>query len=77
MDNPNIWIAEDPTQPGTAFAVHTANDSVREYLPETLKEWADLYGVKGRLVNKDDGLRMFDAWDKTKSQLVPRNKALN
>ena len=69
MSYPNIWIAEDPTQLGTAFAVCKADDEFQEDVHETLQEWIDRYGVKGRLINRADGLKMFSAWEKTKSKL--------
>lgn len=62
----NLWVAEDPTQPGTAFA--TA--STRHDATETLEDWQRMYGVKGRMVNRDDALMMLDSWDRSKSELV-------
>jgi hypothetical protein len=69
VKSPNIWIAEDPTLPCTAFAVCTADEEFREDIQETLQEWMDRYGVKGRLINREVGLKMLNAWDRSKSKL--------
>ena len=45
---PNLWVAEDPTQHGTAFAWA----STRRDQSETLAEWRNDYGVEGRMVNR-------------------------
>lgn len=66
---PNLWIAEDPTQPGTAFAVA----STRHDQTETLTEWQAVYGVKGRQINREDALKMLEAWDKSKSNMELRD----
>jgi hypothetical protein len=63
---PNLWVAEDPTQPGTAFAVA----STRFDQEQTLAEWEQEFGVVGRLVNTEDALRMLNNWDRSKSSLT-------
>jgi hypothetical protein len=70
--SPNIWIAEDPTLPGTAFAFHSADDHCRHQVAASLREWQDNYGVSGRLINKQDGARMLNSWDRNKSTLKPQ-----
>jgi hypothetical protein len=63
---PNLWVAEDPTQPGTAFAVA----STRFDQMETLTEWEQEFGVVGRMVNTEDALRMLNNWDRSSSALT-------
>jgi len=67
---PNLWIAEDPSQPGTAFAWA----STRHDQTETLAEWLSVYGVRGRMVNREDALHMLDLWDKNKTTLLNRDR---
>jgi hypothetical protein len=63
---PNLWVAEDPTQPGTAFAIASTRFDQRE----TLGEWEQEFGVVGRMVNTEDALRMLNNWDRSKSTLT-------
>jgi hypothetical protein len=63
---PNLWVAEDPTQPGTAFAFASTRFDQRE----TLAEWEQEFGVVGRMVNTEDALRMLNNWDRSKSTLT-------
>lgn len=51
---PNAWVAEDPTQPGTAFAVCDADPRYDEDAKNETAEWARLHGVSARLMNKED-----------------------
>ena len=68
---PNAWVAEDPTQPGTAFAVCDADPTYADDAAEEIADWQARFGVKARLVNKEDAKKMLVAWDRDKSSLSP------
>lgn len=66
---PNAWVAEDPTQPGTAFAVCDADLKYAQDAAKEIADWQNRYGVRARLINKEDAKKMLDAWDRTRSSL--------
>jgi hypothetical protein len=66
---PNAWVAEDPTQPGTAFALCDADPTYADDAAEEIADWQNRFGVKARLVNKEDAKKMLVVWDRNKSSL--------
>lgn len=68
---PNVWVAEDPTQPGTAFAVCDAAPRFAKDAEEEIDHWKITYGVDARLMNKDDARQWLINWDREKSALQP------
>ena len=68
---PNAWIAEDPTQPGTAFAVCDADPKYADEAQNELAHWKSVYGVDGRLMNKADARQWLIKWTREKSSLIP------
>lgn len=65
----NIWIAEDPTQPGTAFAFHSDRDDFRLFVQEWREEMLSQHGATTRLIEREIGTEMLGKWDRTKSGL--------
>lgn len=65
----NIWIAEDPTQPGTAFAFHSDRDDSRLFVQEWREEMWTQYKAPTRLIAQELGKEMLGLWDRTKSKL--------
>lgn len=65
----NIWVAEDPTQPGTAFAFHSDRDDFRLFVQEWREEMLSSYNAPTRLIERELGREMLDRWDRTKSLL--------
>lgn len=70
-DCPNAWVAEDPTQPGTAFAICDADPKYEKEARGELAHWKAVYGVEGRLMNKTDAKQWLVNWDRAKSSLAP------
>ena len=68
---PNAWVAEDPNQPSTAFAVCDADPTYADDAAEEIADWQSRFGVKARLINKEDTKKMLAAWDRNKSSLRP------
>ncbi len=71
-DYPNAWVAEDPTQPGTAFAVVDADPRFAVDAAEEIVKWKIDFGVEARLLNKSDARQWFQAWSREKSALQKR-----
>ena len=69
---PNAWVAEDPTQPGTAFAVVDADPRFAADASEEIEKWKSDFGVEARLMNKDDARQWLSNWDREKSSLQKR-----
>lgn len=69
---PNAWVAEDPTQPGTAFAVVDADPRFATDAAEEIESWENEYGVRARLLNKEDARQWLKSWDRSKSCLQKR-----
>lgn len=68
---PNAWIAEDPTQPGTAFAVCDADPKFAKDAELEIQDWKCKFGVDARLMNKDDARQWLAKWDREKSLMKP------
>jgi len=66
---PNAWVAEDPTQPGTAFAVCDADPRFAADASEEIADWKSRFGVDARLMNKEDAKQWLINWDREKSAL--------
>ena len=65
----NIWIAEDPTQPGTAFSFHSDRDDSRLFVQEWREAMLSQYKAPTRLIAREIGKEMLALWDRTKSKL--------
>ena len=68
---PNAWVAEDPTQPGTGFAVCDADPRFAADAASEIADWKSRFGVDARLMNKDDARRLLAKWEREKSGLRP------
>jgi len=66
---PNAWVAEDPTQLGTAFAVCDADPRFAADATEEIAGWKLRFGVEARLMNKEDAKQWLINWDREKSAL--------
>lgn len=56
-----VWIAEDPTLPGTAFAALVPDDSRRVSDAKVLDGWEKRGGIV-RLVDRETSANMLRAW---------------
>ena len=56
-----IWVAEDPTLPGTAFAALVPDNSRRVSDAKTLDSWEKRGGIV-RLVDRETSAKMLRAW---------------
>lgn len=65
----NIWIAEDPTQPGTAFSFHSDRDDSRLFVQKWREATWSQYNAPTRLIAREIGNEMLALWDRTKSKL--------
>ena len=70
-DCPNTWVAEDPKQPGTVFAVCDADPRFAADAASETADWKSRFGVDARLMNKDDARRLLAKWEREKSGLRP------
>lgn len=68
---PNAWVAEDPTQPGTAFAVCDADPQLATDANAEMADWKRRFNVDARLMNKADAKEWLIKWDRDKSMLKP------
>ncbi|WP_146180632.1 hypothetical protein [Limnohabitans curvus] len=51
----NIWVAEDPTQSGTAFAFHSDRDDFPLFVQEWREEMLSSYNAPIRLIKRELG----------------------